>query len=404
MSWFSQGSQCPVADIPDVRNDNFAVTKEMDTGSQAPLSASLVDSTLCRPCSSAATPPVTSDLNSVASFQSAPDECTTFDGNSRALSLTNNPSNRNESASQDGGPISEIQNIMEQFDKDGERFVGQDDRSPRFTVQIPFLDTSINHPPRKSSLEPLHTAPDFSNKTPSSLPKSSSINNISQIPNKWAAGAGHDTPSPQDGGGSVRTLKSENNNIFSSPGPGSVSSQAVTPLEPNSEPDLSFDFHRFLEQLRHRTADPVAKFLRSFLVEFGKKKWMAHEQGKIISDFLAFIANKMASCEIWRGLSDIEFDNAKEGMEKLVMNRLYSQTFSPAIPSPVPAPTGKIKQKTLDRLLERGRTGQHQEDIERDEILSQKVRIYGWVREEHLDILSVGESGLRFLTLAQKGM
>lgn len=175
------------------------------------------------------------------------------------------------------------------------------------------------------------------------------------------------------------------------------------PPEPDPEPDLPFDFHRFLEQLRHRTADPVAKFLRSFLIEFGKKQWMVHEQVKIISDFLAFITNKMAQCEVWRGVSDAEFDNAKEGMEKLVMNRLYTQTFSPAIPPPTPVQDGKGKTKDLEKARGPSRRGQHQEDIERDEILGQKVRIYRWVQEEHLDIAPVGESGRRFLSLAQQG-
>lgn len=163
----------------------------------------------------------------------------------------------------------------------------------------------------------------------------------------------------------------------------SLSLQKELPPEPDPEPDLPFDFHRFLEQLRHRSADPVAKFLRSFLGEFGKKQWMVHEQVKIITDFLTFITNKMAQCDIWRGVSDAEFDNAREGMEKLVMNRLYTQTFSPAITS--------------------GRRGQHQEDIERDSVLAQKIRIYKWVREEHLDLKPVSDSGRRFLILAQQG-
>ncbi len=51
-----------------------------------------------------------------------------------------------------------------------------------------------------------------------------------------------------------------------------------------------------------------------------------------------------------------------------------------------------------------GRRGQHQEDVERDDILAQKVSIYGWIKEEHLDIPPVGESGKRFLVLAQQGI
>ena len=31
----------------------------------------------------------------------------------------------------------------------------------------------------------------------------------------------------------------------------------------------------------------------------------------------------MRESEVWRNASDAEFDNAMEGMEKLVMNRLY---------------------------------------------------------------------------------
>lgn len=31
----------------------------------------------------------------------------------------------------------------------------------------------------------------------------------------------------------------------------------------------------------------------------------------------------MRDCDVWRDISEKEFENAKEGMEKLVMNRLY---------------------------------------------------------------------------------
>jgi Rab5 GDP/GTP exchange factor len=128
---------------------------------------------------------------------------------------------------------------------------------------------------------------------------------------------------------------------------------------------------------------------------------MVHEQVKIISDFLEFISKKMAMCEVWLSVSDAEFDNACEGMEKLVMNRLYSQTFSPAIPPPDPA-LGRSKRRTGH--VPPGRRGQHQEDVERDEILAQKVRIYSWVREDHLDIKPLSEKGKKFLILAQQGL
>lgn len=36
----------------------------------------------------------------------------------------------------------------------------------------------------------------------------------------------------------------------------------------------------------------------------------------------------MRECEVWRNATDAEFDNAMEGMEKLVMNRLYDLCVS----------------------------------------------------------------------------
>ncbi|KAJ5899106.1 hypothetical protein N7495_003850 [Penicillium taxi] len=267
----------------------------------------------------------------------------------------------------------EIQNIMGQFQDPTRTTDQQEIMSPRLELAEQFRGTQGYFPPRKSSLDRIP----------------------SNIPGSVAPQGSHATSStvqfPLNPTGADETISRQ-------------SSASAAPPLPEPEPDQPFDFHRFLEQLRHRTADPVAKFLRSFLLEFGKKQWMVHEQVKIISDFLAFITNKMAICEVWRDVSDSEFDNAKEGMEKLVMNRLYSQTFAPAIPAPptIPRSASRSRRKEIERLHGPWRRGQHQEDIERDDILAQKIRIYSWVTEEHLDIPPVSGSGRRFLNLAQQ--
>lgn len=303
----------------------------------------------------------------------------------------------------DEGPTSELQSIMDQFD-DADATGEETDRKDSDPIGS-HLTTPLQHPPRRSSLEPSSSTRPQQLHEPRYDPESGECQ--FDLPS-----AGHESPSGDtaDKLPPMRTsslqqsapMIANNANHSSSPN-ASKTLPKLPPPDPDPEPDLPFDFHRFLEQLRHRTADPVAKFLRSFLVEFGKKQWMVHEQEKIIHDFLTFIANKMAHCEVWRGVSDAEFDNAKEGMEKLVMNRLYSQTFSPAIPVPAPVPGPKAKRKNAEQSSAPGRKGQHQEDIERDEILGQKVRIYGWVQEEHLDIPPVGDNGRRFLFLAQQG-
>lgn len=284
----------------------------------------------------------------------------------------------NGEGDEDDGSRSEIQSIMEQFTASAKSNGHSEIMSPRLELAEQFLGPN-KFPPRKSSLEHMNT--------------------ISSNP-------ATDAPSP-----SAETQKTapQKASYRGSAEEGSLlnrrTSTSTVPPPPAPEPDQPFDFHRFLEQLRHRTADPVARFLRSFLMEFGKRQWMVHEQVKIISDFLVFITNKMAMCEIWRNVSDSEFDNAKEGMEKLVMNRLYSQTFSPVIPSPpaIPRTASRSKRRELERRHGPWRRGQHQEDIERDDVLAQKMGIYSWVREEHLDIPPMNAHGRRFLSLAQQG-
>ncbi|KAK4103436.1 hypothetical protein N658DRAFT_493917 [Parathielavia hyrcaniae] len=294
------------------------------------------------------------------------------------------------------GSRSEIKSIMEQFSEEGGGPGVDEVMSPRLEMASPLLGTSVQHPPRKSSLEPL--APNIAHQLQDMQGLRLSTSSPASARSRKEADDERPPVPPKDESGYPERLREGS---LDSPMSPINSLHRPPPPEPEPEPALSFDFHRFLEQLRNKKADPVARYLKSFLSEFGKRQWMVHEQVKIIGDFLAFIGNKMAQCDVWRNVSDAEFDNAREGMEKLVMNRLYSQTFSPAIPPPQPIPGAK-KKRGGDRALGPGRRGQHQEDVERDEILAQKINIYSWVREEHLDIPPVNESGKRFLKLAQQ--
>lgn len=284
---------------------------------------------------------------------------------------------------EDNESTAEIQSIMDQFAEGAAAPTKEEIMSPKHEPSDPMQGAGGAFTPRKSSLERL-TSRDMD------AIANSPVADRSEKFEPFPASPPPVPPKPE-----VASVKSP---------PASIRNISVSLPVPEPEPELPFDFHRFLEQLRHKSADPVARFLRSFLGEFGKKQWMVHEQVKLIGDFLAFITNKMAQCDVWREVSDNEFENAKEGMEKLVMNRLYSQTFSPAIPPPphIPRSSSRSKKKDLEKVLGPGRKGQHQEDVERDEILAQKIRIYSWVKEDHLDIPAVGPNGERFLRLAQQ--
>jgi hypothetical protein len=279
----------------------------------------------------------------------------------------------------------EIQNIMDQF-QDG---MGGLDEKQIMSPRLERQQSALVLPTRTSSLK---------SKEPFAL----DAHGTAFPPQSSASSKGAITGSIGDD--SVPRVRAEDQDSITSNKTGSIFQPP--PPSPDPEPALPFDFHRFLEQLRHRTADPVARFLRSFLTEFAKKQWMVHEQVKIISDFLEFITKKMGQCEVWRTVSDAEFDNAREGMEKLVMNRLYSQTFSPAIApfAASPRKSGRSGRSQADAANPHGpgRRGQHQEDVERDDVIAQKIRIYGWIQEQHLDIKPVGDKGKKFLSLAQQ--
>ncbi|PMB68997.1 Vacuolar protein sorting-associated protein 9a [Beauveria bassiana] len=303
----------------------------------------------------------------------------------------------------DGGSRSEIQSIMEQFSEYGGGPDADEVMSPRLEITSPLFGSGpMQHPPRKSSLEPVSAGV-------TSQPQDADAAgpSTSSLARDQESADDHGPPvPPKDGsfGTPPRNREARGSTALASPTSPQLSMHRPPPPEPEPEPTLPFDFHRFLEQLRNKKADPVARYLKSFLTEFAKRQWMVHEQVKIISDFLAFIANKMMLCEVWRDVSDAEFDNAREGMEKLVMNRLYSQTFSPAIPPPKPVPGVRPKKRGGEMPLGPGRRGQHQEDVERDDIVAQKINIYGWIKPEHLDIPAIEDSGRKFLKLAQQGL
>ncbi|KAJ2911947.1 hypothetical protein MD484_g8461, partial [Candolleomyces efflorescens] len=147
--------------------------------------------------------------------------------------------------------------------------------------------------------------------------------------------------------------------------------------------EAQFDFQKFLDQMKSKSAEPVSKYLRSFLSNFAKRTFTVNDQVKIINDFLVFISQQMRNCDVWKTASEAEFDNAMEGMEKLVMNRLYDFTFTPQLEHAQPP-----RPITTD-------------DLERDKVLSQRIALFGWIEEKHLDIPE-GEGGKGFLMFAQQ--
>lgn len=76
---------------------------------------------------------------------------------------------------------------------------------------------------------------------------------------------------------------------------------------------------------------------------------------------------------------------------------MYGQPHSLAVAYLSSEPSTFTPQ--IDRTIRQVNT----DDLERDHVLQQRIRLFGWIREEHLDI-PTGEGSQGFMTFAQQGM
>lgn len=128
-----------------------------------------------------------------------------------------------------------------------------------------------------------------------------------------------------------------------------------------------FDFQKFMADIRNPSANPIARYLKSFFQEFCRGVWTLNQQERIVADFLKFISVKLKDFEPFKSNNKREFKNSLEGIEKLVMTRIYNRVYPPQMPP----------------LL---RTDSHNEELIRDQVFAEKLRLWGWVEGKHLDL------------------
>lgn len=143
-----------------------------------------------------------------------------------------------------------------------------------------------------------------------------------------------------------------------------------------------FDFELFLRQLRSRRADPVLRYIKSFLRSFVQRPLTVEEQVKAIADFKVFIFERMMEYEPFKHMGEVDFENAKAGVEKLVVTKLYELVYSPAIPP--------------ERLDE-----SHKADLALDSVLEENYKTYAGLTANDLDVDSqLVEQGQQFIQMA----
>lgn len=110
--------------------------------------------------------------------------------------------------------------------------------------------------------------------------------------------------------------------------------------------------------MRERSAFGLVSEIKTFIAENSSKKNHPDEFVTIIRTFLDQTNSKLAQHELWKGATDEELDNAAEGLEKYLMNKMYKACFQPIA----------------------------SDDALRDQALSDRLSLLSFIKPAHLDI------------------
>lgn len=154
--------------------------------------------------------------------------------------------------------------------------------------------------------------------------------------------------------------------------PNHASAKRVGLNEQYRQSHKPFDFDQFLQHLRKKSADPIVRFVRSFLLNFNRQAPNISNQQKIkiIADFKAFMNDKFALYEPFASMESVDLENSREGLEKLIMNRLYNLTFAPSMAENIGS---RAAESIYDELRE-------------DRQFTAQLEKFSWVNGQHLDI------------------
>ena len=284
-----------------------------------------------------------------------------------------NESTKKESTKKESTKKESTEAPEHEFAEKPDKFVTEKDELDD-VQEKPSVSTSQESSRYQSvEVDPLKEVPPEREADPVQIPEAKSDAEQAGRPRsepEWLVRAQEENSSPKE-------LKNSPND---NPSPGVLRKHSIAAMKELGSPEstmdsagteppeeASFDYSKFMECLRMKSADPIARYIKSFLQEFSRGSWTPAQQEKIVADFMKFISFKMRDFEPFASMPKQERRVALEGVEKLIMTRLYTRTFPPKMPP----------------LL---RTDGHNEDLLRDQVFEERMRLWGWVEGRHLDI------------------
>lgn len=148
--------------------------------------------------------------------------------------------------------------------------------------------------------------------------------------------------------------------------------EAVNPKERYQQSHKPFDFQIFLNHLKKKSADPIVRYIRSFLVSFSRQASTLTVPQMIVAvrQFQDFLGDKFTVYEPFASMDAVDLENSGEGVEKLIMNRLYDYCFSPQA-------VKKFGPNAPASVFD---------DVREDEAFASQVEKFSWVLGIHLDV------------------
>jgi ribosomal protein L25 (general stress protein Ctc) len=117
-----------------------------------------------------------------------------------------------------------------------------------------------------------------------------------------------------------------------------------------------FSFQDFVDKMRHKSAINLVRRIKKFIYDVNKNDY-SENLPDIVLKFLNEVMQEIKEHPQWKNASEQEIDNAREGIEKYVMTKIYSKVFSPTI-----------------------------DDLKQDNVLATRLSSFRKLRPEHLDI------------------
>ncbi|KAG2386301.1 hypothetical protein C9374_002747 [Naegleria lovaniensis] len=94
--------------------------------------------------------------------------------------------------------------------------------------------------------------------------------------------------------------------------------------------DYKFDFKAFLQKLKDKSVVQLTRKIKSFTFEISNKEYNPNTP-KIVQTFLTDIMREISQHEQWKNATEQDLMNAREGIEKYVMTKIFSKVFSPTL-------------------------------------------------------------------------